>query len=143
MTKWGSYCSYSHCPRMNTFTSLLKGNVPSSLRKRYSSLASLYTGLLSHTASGPQASDWNNFHQQCHFSAKILDCVCRPLVTVVNDVMVHEVLQEADGGGSVRSLLVAHDPVDQLLRHEAVGVRSQMVAPVLDQLPVMKPQPWG
>lgn len=76
---------------------------------------------------------------------KILDCVCLsvcwPLVTVVNDVMVHEVLQEADSGGSVGSLLVAHDPVDQLLRHEAVGVCSQVVAPVLDQLPVVKPQP--
>lgn len=59
------------------------------------------------------------------------------MITMVNDVVVHQVLQEADCGGSVRSLLVAHDPVDQLLRHKAVGVRSQMVAPVLDQLPVM------
>lgn len=65
------------------------------------------------------------------------------MVTMVNDVVVHEVLQEADCSGSVRSLLVAYDPVDQLLRHEAVGVRSQVVASVLDQLPVMKPQPWG
>lgn len=44
-----SYCSYSRCPRMKIFTSVLKGNVPSSLRKRYSSLASLNTGLLSQT----------------------------------------------------------------------------------------------
>lgn len=65
------------------------------------------------------------------------------MVTMVNDVVVHEVLQEANCGGSVRSLLVAHDPVDKLLRNEAIGVRSQMIAPVLDQLPVMKPQPWG
>lgn len=49
ITNSSSYCSYNRCPRMKIFTSVLKGNVPSSLRKRYSSLASLNTGLLSQT----------------------------------------------------------------------------------------------
>ncbi|TNN67325.1 hypothetical protein EYF80_022432 [Liparis tanakae] len=34
--------------------------------------------------------------------------------------MVHEVLHEADGRGSVRSLLVAHEPVYKFLCHKAV-----------------------
>lgn len=55
--------------------------------------------------------------------------------------MVHEVLQQADGGRSVRSFLMAHDPVYELLSYEAVGVRAQVVAPVLDQLSAVKPQP--
>lgn len=66
-----------------------------------------------------------------------------PQPTVVNDVVVHEVLQQADGRGPIRSLFVAQDPVHQLLSHEAVGIGAQVVASVLDQLPVVKPQPWG
>lgn len=48
-SSWSTYCSYSRCPLMKIFTSVLKGNVPSSLRKRYSSLASLKTCLWSQT----------------------------------------------------------------------------------------------
>lgn len=66
MTDCSSYCSYSHCPRMKTFTSLLKGNVPSSLRKRYSSLASLNTGLLSQTTNGSQAFILNMLSKLSH-----------------------------------------------------------------------------
>lgn len=70
MTDSSSYCSYSHCPRMKTFTSLLKGNVPSSLRKRYSSLASLNTGLLSQTTNGSQAFILNVLCKWSHSDAE-------------------------------------------------------------------------
>lgn len=60
---------------------------------------------------------------------------------MVNDVVVHEVLQQADGGHPIRSFFVAQNPVYELLSHEAVGIRAQVVASVLDQLPIVKPQP--
>lgn len=60
---------------------------------------------------------------------------------MVDDVVVHEVLQQADGGHPIWSFLMAHDPVDELLSYEAVGIRAKVVASVLDQLPIVKPQP--
>lgn len=55
--------------------------------------------------------------------------------------MVHEVLQQADGGHPIRGFFMAQNPVYELLGYEAVGIRAQVVAPVLDQLPIVKPQP--
>lgn len=60
---------------------------------------------------------------------------------MVDDVVVHEVLQQADGGHPIWSFLMAHDPVGELLSDEAVGIRAKVVASVLDQLPIVKPQP--
>lgn len=62
-------------------------------------------------------------------------------LTVMNDVMVHEVLHETNSRRPIQSLLVTHQPVDQLLRHKAVRIRPQVVAPILDQFSVVKPQP--
>lgn len=60
---------------------------------------------------------------------------------MVNDVVVHEVLQQADGSHPIRGFLMAQNPVYELLSDEAVGIRAQVVASVLDQLPIVKPQP--
>lgn len=61
--------------------------------------------------------------------------------TMVNDVVVHEVLQQADGGHPIWSFFMAQNPVYELLSYEAVGICAQVVASVLDQLPIVKPQP--
>lgn len=150
MTNSSSYCSYSLCPLMKIFTSVLKGNVPSSLRKRYSSLASLIAGLLSQTKKRPDKIEISEslnvsatFSFMCteHRSSLAETCCCCFLLTVVNDVMIHEVLQEADSGCSIRSFLVAHKPVYKFLRHKAIGIRAQVVTSVLNQFPIVKPQP--
>lgn len=60
---------------------------------------------------------------------------------MVDDVVIHEVLHEAGSSCSIRSFLMAHEPVYKFLCHEAVWIGAQVVAPVLDQFPVMKPQP--
>lgn len=59
------------------------------------------------------------------------------IVTVVNDVMIHEVLHEADGCRSIRSFLMAHQPVYKFLCHKAVWIRAQVVASVLDQFSIV------
>lgn len=60
---------------------------------------------------------------------------------MVDDALVQKLLHDLDGRVSVRGLLVLNEPVDELLGHEAVGVRSQVVPPVLDHLPLVEPQP--
>lgn len=35
------------------------------------------------------------------------------------------------------------EPIDELLCQEAVWVRAQVMPPVLDQLPLVEPQPGG
>lgn len=64
-------------------------------------------------------------------------------LTVVDDALVQQPLHDADGCVSIRRLLVVQQPVDQLSAHEAVGVSPQVVAPVLDHLPLVEPQPGG
>lgn len=85
-----SYCSYSRCPRMKIFTSVLKGNVPSSLRKRYSSLASLNIGLLSQTKKRPHTVSnqfWNERVSKSICNKKFYHLYIRslniPLLTLV------------------------------------------------------------
>lgn len=63
------------------------------------------------------------------------------ILTVVDDALVQKLLHDLDGRVSVRGLLVLNEPVDELLGHEAVGVRAQVVPPVLDHLPLVEPQP--
>lgn len=60
------------------------------------------------------------------------------LLTVVNDVMIHEVLQEADSSCSVWSFLVAQKPVNKFLCYKTVGICAQVVASVLDQFSIVK-----
>ena len=55
--------------------------------------------------------------------------------------MVHQLLHEADARLSVRRFLVVDQPVCELLRHEAVWVCSEVVTPVLNELPVMEAKP--
>lgn len=62
---------------------------------------------------------------------------------MVDDVVVHQLLHEADGGLAVGRVLVLHQPVRELLGHEAVGVRAQVEPPVLDQLPIVETEPGG
>lgn len=62
-------------------------------------------------------------------------------LTVVDDALVQELLHDLDGRVAVHRLLVLNEPVDELLGHEAVGVRAQVVPPVLDHLPFVEPQP--
>ena len=64
------------------------------------------------------------------------------LLTMVNNVMVHKMLHETDCCGTIRCLLVSHEPVCELLGHKAVGVRAQMVPPFLNELAIVEPQPW-
>lgn len=68
-------------------------------------------------------------------------CVLAFLLTVVDDVMIHEMLQEADGGRSIGGFLVAHKPVYKFMCYKAVGIGAQVVASVLDQFSIMKPHP--
>lgn len=63
------------------------------------------------------------------------------LCTLVYNVMLHQMLHEVNSGGSVWCLLVANQPVRQLLCHKAVWVGAQMIPPVLDQLAVVQSQP--
>lgn len=58
--------------------------------------------------------------------------LCVLLLTVVNNVMVHEVLHEAHSSYSICSFLVAHKPIYKLLCHKAVRIRAQVVASVLN-----------
>lgn len=60
---------------------------------------------------------------------------------MVDDALVQQPLHDADSRVSVRRLLVVQQPVDQLSAYEAVWVSPQVVAPVLDDLPLMKPKP--
>ena len=60
---------------------------------------------------------------------------------MVDDVVIHEVLHEAGSSCSIWSFFMAHKPVYKFLCHEAVWIGAQVVASVLDQFPVMKPQP--
>lgn len=57
--------------------------------------------------------------------------------------MIHQLLHEADAGLAVGRFLVVDEPVRELLGHEAVGVRPQVVPPVLDQLPIVEAKPGG
>lgn len=63
--------------------------------------------------------------------------------TVVDDVVIHQLLHEADAGLAVGRFLVLDEPVRELLGHKAVGVRPQVVPPVLDQLPIVETKPGG
>lgn len=60
---------------------------------------------------------------------------------MVNDALVQELLHDLDGRVSVHRLLVLDEPVDELLGHEAVGIRAQVMPAVLDHLPLVEPQP--
>lgn len=62
-------------------------------------------------------------------------------LTMVNDALVQKFLHDLDGSVSVRGLLVFHQPINELLGHEAVWVSSQVVPPILDHLPLVEPQP--
>lgn len=61
--------------------------------------------------------------------------------TVMDDVMVHQLLHEADARLSVRCFFVVDEPVCELLRHEAVWVRSEVVTSVLNELPIVEAKP--
>lgn len=60
---------------------------------------------------------------------------------MVNDALVQKLLHDLDGRVPVHRLLVLQEPVDELLGNEAVGVRAQVVPPVLDHLRLVEPQP--
>ena len=64
-----------------------------------------------------------------------------PSRTVVNDALVQQLLHYPDGRVSVRGLLVFHQPIDELLGNETVGVGSQVVSPIFDHLRFVEPQP--
>lgn len=68
-------------------------------------------------------------------------CVVNFFLTVVDDVMIHEMLQKADGSCSIRGFLMAHKPVYKFMCYKAVGIGAQVVAPVLDEFSIMKPHP--
>ncbi len=55
----------------------------------------------------------------------------------MNDIMVHEVLHELDSSLSIRHFFMSNQPVNKLLSHKTIWVRSQMVSAVLYQLAVM------
>lgn len=55
--------------------------------------------------------------------------------------MVHQLLHEADARLSVRRFFVVDQPVGELLRHEAVWVCSEVVASVLNELPIVEAKP--
>lgn len=61
--------------------------------------------------------------------------------TMVDDVMVHQLLHQADARLSIWGFLVVNQPVRELLRHEAVGVSSEVVTPVLNELSIMQAKP--
>lgn len=61
--------------------------------------------------------------------------------TVVDDVVVHQLLHEADARLPVRGFFMVDQPVRKLLGHEAVGVGSEVVAPVLNELPIVEAKP--
>lgn len=179
---------------MKTFTSVLNGNVPSSLRKRYSNFASLNIECLSQTKEirveerqrkRPESVFTLPYFMVQHFGSPIsiinvsilakLLCSCEKLhyrswictlscvraisswksyyafyipwgmllwcPTMVYNVMVHQLLHEADRCGPIGSFLVADQPVSKLLGHNAVGVSAQMVPSILDQFAIMQPQP--
>lgn len=62
-------------------------------------------------------------------------------LTVVHDALVQKLLHDLDGRVPVHRLLVLKEPVDELLGNKAVGVRAQVVPPVLDHLRLVEPQP--
>lgn len=62
-------------------------------------------------------------------------------LTVMDNALVQKLLHDLDGRVPVHGLLVLDEPVEELLGHKAVGVRAQVVPPVLDHLPFMEPQP--
>lgn len=64
-------------------------------------------------------------------------------LTVVDDALVQQPLHDADGRVPIRRLLVVQQPVHQLAAHKAVWVSPQVVAPVLDHLPLVEPKPGG
>lgn len=61
--------------------------------------------------------------------------------TMVDDVVVHQLLHQADARLSVWGFLVVNQPVRELLRHEAVGVSSEVVTPVLNELSIVQAKP--
>lgn len=61
--------------------------------------------------------------------------------TVMNDIMVHEVLHKLDCSLSIRHFFMRNQPVNKLLSHKTIRVRSQMVSAVLYQLAIMYSQP--
>lgn len=62
---------------------------------------------------------------------------------MVDDVVIHEFLHQADGSLTVGCFLVVDEPVRELLGHEAVGICPQVVPPVLHQLPIVETKPGG
>lgn len=65
----------------------------------------------------------------------------RRSLTVVNDALVQKLLHDPDGCVSLRGLLVLDQPINELLGHEAVWVRPEVVPPILDHLALVEPQP--
>lgn len=64
-------------------------------------------------------------------------------LTMVDNVMVHEMLHEADSCGPVWSFFMTDQPVCKLLGHKAVRVSTQVVTSFLYQLSIVESQPWG
>lgn len=60
---------------------------------------------------------------------------------MVDDVVVHQLLHEADARLSVWCFFVVNQPVCELLGHEAVWVRSEVITSVLNELPIMEAKP--
>lgn len=63
------------------------------------------------------------------------------LLTVMNNVIIHEVLHETDSCCSIWSFLMAHKPAYKLLCYKTVGIRAQVVTSVLNQFAIVKSQP--
>lgn len=95
------------------------------------------TGPETSRGAGPKTSRKSSNTQLLHQKIKRARCN----LTVVNDALVQKLLHDLDGRVPVHRLLVLDEPVDELLGNEAVGVRAQVVPPVLDHLPFMEPQP--
>lgn len=60
---------------------------------------------------------------------------------MVDDVVVHQLLHQADARLSIWGFLVVNQPVRELLRHKAVGISSEVVTPVLNELPIVQAKP--
>lgn len=58
---------------------------------------------------------------------------------MMDNALVQQLLHDLDGRVSVRSLLVLDQPINKLLSHKAVGVGTEMMPPIFDDLALMEP----